>query len=239
MVNMTDNFFWRLEGNYHSEEGEKSILALLGYRFGDTTPTVIQPKDSDGDGVMDNTDACPRTPAGEAVDDTGCTITVPVVAEKDSDNDGVIDKLDKCPNTPASALVDSDGCQKVLSKTESVNLKINFDTNKDIVKAEYYSEVEQIAKFMTQYAGTVVVIEGHSDSVGKASYNEDLSSRRATSVANLLIEKYGVAARRVASQGFGETKPVADNNTAEGRSENRRVVAVIKQKVREKQWKDN
>ncbi len=238
-VKMSDSFFWRLEGNYHSKEGESSILALLGYQFGGSKPVVVKPKDSDGDGVMDNTDACPRTPAGDTVDDTGCTVKVVVVTEKDSDNDGVIDKLDKCPNTPANALVDSDGCQKELSKTVSVNLKINFDTNKDTVKAEYYSEVERVANFMTQYAGTAVVIEGHTDSMGKATYNEELSSRRAKSVANLLVEKYAISAGRVESQGFGETKPVADNNTAEGRSENRRVVAVIKQNISEKQWKAN
>ncbi|MCP4414110.1 MAG: OmpA family protein [Gammaproteobacteria bacterium] len=237
-VKMSDRTFWRLEGNYHSNEGENSILALLGYEFGGTKPAVVKPKDSDGDGVMDNTDACPRTPAGDTVDDIGCTSKV-VVTENDSDNDGVIDKLDKCPNTPANALVNSDGCQKELSKTVSVHLKINFDTNKDTVKAEYYSEVERVANFMTQYASTSVVIEGHSDSIGKATYNEKLSSRRAKSVANLLIGKYAITAGRVASQGFGETKPITDNNTAEGRSKNRRVVAVIKQNVTEKQWKTN
>jgi len=233
-VNVTDNFFWRLEGNYHTEEGENSILALLGYHFGGSTPAPAKPKDSDGDGVMDNTDACPRTPAGDKVDHTGCTVVA--IPDKDSDNDGVIDKMDKCPNTPANALVNADGCQKELTKTVSVDLKINFDTNKDVVKAEDFSEVERVAKFMMQYAGTAVVIGGHTDSVGKASYNEDLSSRRAKSVANLLIEKYGIAANRVESNGFGETQPIADNNTAEGRSENRRVVAIIKQQVKEKQW---
>jgi len=238
-LKITDRLFWRLEGNVHSNDGEVSLLALLGYRFGSSSYTAAKPKDTDGDGVMDNTDACPRTPRGDKVDDTGCTIKAEIVADIDSDADGVVDRLDKCPNTPANALVDSDGCQRELSKEVSVDLQINFDSNKDVVKTEYYSEIEAVAKFMTQYAGTAVIIEGHTDSQGKASYNEVLSSRRAEAVAKILIEQYAIAASRVESKGFGETLPIADNNTADGRLANRRVVAVIKQQVNEKQWKDN
>jgi len=238
-LKVTEKLFWRLEGNYHSNEGEATLLALLGYRFGNAGYTATKPKDSDGDGVMDNIDACPRTPEGDKVDDTGCTIKVEITADIDSDKDGVVDELDKCPNTPTNALVDSDGCQRELLKEVSVNLQINFDSNKDIVKTEYYSEIASVAKFMSQYAGTAVIIEGHADSQGKASYNVGLSSRRAEAVAKILIEKYAIAASRVESQGFGETRPVADNNTADGRLANRRVVAIIKQQIKEKQWQDN
>ncbi len=238
-MKITNNLFWRLEGNYHSDEGETSLIALLGYSFGGSGNTVEKPKDSDGDGVLDNIDACPRTPSGDKVDATGCTVKAEVVPDKDSDADGVVDRLDKCPNTPRNALVDSNGCQKQLLKEVSVNLEINFDSNKDIVKSEYYPEIEAVAKFMIQYAGTSVVVEGHTDSQGKASYNEALSAKRAMAVAKLLVDKYGITTSRVKSQGFGENNPVADNNTAEGRKANRRVVAVIKQKVEEKQWRGN
>jgi len=190
------------------------------------------PKDSDGDGVFDNIDACPDSPRGSVVDAAGCVVKVDV----DSDNDGVVDHLDKCPNTPAKALVDSDGCQKELLKEVSVDLQINFDSNKDIIKAEYLSEIETVAEFMTQYAGTSVVIEGHTDSQGKATYNLALSEKRAAAVAKILNEKFTIAASRVTARGYGEERPIADNSTAEGRLANRRVVAIIKQKVKEKQW---
>jgi len=226
--------FWRLEGNYHTDESDTSVLAMIGFRFGNSGYAAPQAKDSDGDGVTDNVDACPNTPAGTKVDATGCAIKTNL----DSDMDGVFDHLDKCPNTPAKALVDASGCQKVLSKEVSVNLQINFDTDKAIVKADYFSEIERVAKFMSDYAGTSVVIEGHTDDRGKAAHNQDLSTRRANAVASILSEKFTIAASRVEARGYGEDKPVADNNTVEGRSSNRRVVAVIKQQVEEKQWKE-
>lgn len=232
-MKVTENLFWRLEGNYHADEGDMSLLALLGYRFGDNSPAPIKPKDSDGDGVMDNVDSCPNSLAGAKVDETGCEIKV----DLDSDMDGVFDHLDKCPNTPAKALVDANGCQKELLKEVSVDLQINFASDKSDVAVQYHSEIARVADFMSQYAGTSVVIEGHTDSRGKAAHNQGLSSRRADAVASVLTGELGIDSSRVEATGYGEDKPIADNETAEGRSANRRVVAVIKQKVKEKQWK--
>ena len=231
--NFNKDYFWRLEGNYHSDEGDTSIIAMLGVNFGNTAATPIKPKDSDADGVMDNVDSCPNTPQGSQVDATGCVIKTNL----DTDKDGVFDHLDKCPNTPANALVDEFGCQKELMKDVSVELKINFDSDKAIVKSEYFSEIEALAKFMTQYAGTKVVINGHTDSSGKAAHNLDLSSRRAEAVAKVLSEQFAIDASRVEAKGHGEDSPIAENETKAGRAINRRVVADIKQQVNEKQWK--
>ena len=230
----TDNLTFRVETNFHQGEEDTSLLAMVGYRFGEATPMKQEPKDGDMDGVMDNVDACPKTPIGKKVDDRGC-----MVVEKpdvDSDGDGVYDKSDKCPDTPKGALVDDTGCQKELEKEVSVNLAINFATNSDAVAADYDAELKKVADFMKQYAGTSVVIEGHTDSVGRADYNQTLSERRAASVAGALSERFGVDASRITSVGYGETKPVESNETAEGRSANRRVVAVISETVSEKQW---
>ena len=233
-MKISDNLFWRLEGNYHADEGDTSLIAMLGYKFGGSSYTPpAKPKDSDGDGVFDNVDVCPNSPAGTTVDDTGCAIKT----DLDTDMDGVFDHLDKCPNTPAKALVDADGCQKELQKEVSVNLQINFDSDKALVKPEYFAEIEAVAKFMSEYAGTSVVIEGHTDSRGKAAHNQGLSTRRAEAVAQVLTEQLAIAASRVEAKGLGEDNPIADNETAEGRLANRRVVAVIKQQVKEKQWK--
>lgn len=235
----TDNLTFRIEANYHAGESDTSLLAMIGYRFGDSAPMKSEPKDGDMDGVMDNVDACPKTPVGKPVDDRGCM----VVAEKpamasdvDTDGDGVYDKQDKCPATPAGALVDDMGCQKELDKEVSVDLAINFATNSDVVSADYDDQLAKVADFMKQYAGTNVVIEGHTDSVGRADYNQSLSEKRAASVAAALSERFGVDAARITSVGYGEAKPVESNETAEGRSANRRVVAVISETVKEKQW---
>ena len=226
-----NNAFVRLESNYHTGEGDISVMAMVGYQFGESAPAVMKPKDTDMDGVMDNMDACPKTPAGTPVDERGC-----MVVDKDTDGDGVVDRLDQCPSTPAGALVDDNGCQKSLEKEVSVNLQINFSTNSDVVAADYDSELKEVADFMKQYAGTSVVIEGHTDSVGRADYNQSLSERRAASVAKALAERFGIATDRISSKGYGETNPVASNEDADGRTANRRVVAVMSEKVTEKQW---
>ncbi|AJE02261.1 outer membrane beta-barrel domain-containing protein [Geobacter pickeringii] len=173
------------------------------------------PKDSDGDGVPDYLDKCPDTPKGVAVDKDGCP--------KDSDGDGVPDYLDKCPDTPRGLKVDKDGCPEKVS----IDLKIEFDTDKAVVKAKYNDEIKRVADFMTQYPETKAVIEGHTDNKGSAAYNLKLSERRAAAVRAYLIEKFGIDASRVAAKGYGLTKPIADNATEAGRQKNRRVIAVI------------
>ena len=224
------NYTFRIEGNYHTDRDDFSVIAMLGYHYGDST-YVAEPKDSDGDGVVDSLDACPKTPPGVKVDERGCQIMA-----KDSDGDGVYDADDQCPGTPAGALVDEKGCQKELEKEVSVNLEINFATNSDVVESSYDDQLKTVADFMRQYAGTQVVIEGHTDSVGRAEYNQALSERRAKSVAKALTDRFGIAASRISAVGYGEEKPMTSNGTAEGRQANRRVVAVINEKVKEKQW---
>ncbi len=233
-MKLTDNLFWRIEGNFNPAESDSSLIVMLGYKFGGSSYIPpAKPKDSDGDGVYDNVDVCPNSPAGTIVDDTGCAIKI----DLDTDMDGVFDHLDKCPNTPAKALVDASGCQKELEKEVSIKIHINFDSNKAVVKPKYFSEIEAVAKFMSEYAGTSVVIEGHTDSRGTAAHNQGLSIKRAEAVAQMLTKQFSIAASRVEAKGLGEDNPIADNETAEGRLANRRVVAVIKQQLKERQWK--
>ena len=238
---ITDNVTLRLETNYHTDQEDTSIFAFVGYRFGDSTPVKAAPKDGDMDGVMDNVDACPKTPVGEAVDERGCMI-VEVVEEPapavDTDGDGVFDADDKCPETPTGALVDESGCQKELEKEVSVNLAITFATSSDLIDSQFDSELARVADFMKQYPGTSVVIEGHTDSTGAASFNQTLSERRAASVAAALSDRFSIDTSRISSVGYGETRLIANDDTAEGRQANRRVVAVISQTVAEKQWQN-
>jgi len=155
--------------------------------------------------------------------------------EVDSDGDGVFDSKDKCPDTPKQYKVDAVGCPMELTETVSIKLAVKFDTAKSVVKDQYLDDIGNLAKFMNQYANTVVTVEGHTDSQGSDAYNEKLSQQRAEAVKQVLITKFGVAADRVTAKGFGEAQPVADNKTTEGREENRRVVGAVSTDVKKKQ----
>ena len=99
---------------------------------------------------------------------------------------------------------------------------VSFDTGSDQVKSGLYSELDRIAKVMVDYPQTKIIVEGHTDSVGKESSNMNLSRRRAESVKTLLVQR-GVGASRVQVVAFGESQPISDNGTAAGRQKNRRV----------------
>ena len=189
-----------------------------------TPPAPVKKElDSDGDGVLDSADACPNTPKGVKVNSRGCPL--------DTDRDGVYDYLDKCPGTKPGLKVDTVGCPIKLTSAVDIHLNVNFDTNKAVVKPEYFNEIKRVADFMTQYADTRVEVQGHTDSRGSNAYNKALSQRRADAVAAVLIREHGVAANRVTARGYGEESPIASNDTAEGRAANRRVVGAVNAKI--------
>ncbi|GGJ79284.1 hypothetical protein GCM10009304_01460 [Pseudomonas matsuisoli] len=108
-----------------------------------------------------------------------------------------------------------------------VELDVKFDFDKSVVKSESYGDIKSLADFMSQYPQTTTVVEGHTDSVGTDAYNQRLSERRANAVRNVLVNQYGVGSNRVSSVGYGESRPVADNSTEQGRAVNRRVEAEV------------
>ena len=116
-------------------------------------------------------------------------------------------------------------------------INIEFDTGKSNIKPQYHDELVKLADFMKQYPNLTGVIEGHTDSVGSEEYNLKLSDRRANSVRDYLVTKLGIDGSRLTAKGFGESRPEADNKTAEGRQRNRRVVAnfaCVEKKVEKK-----
>jgi OOP family OmpA-OmpF porin len=167
------------------------------------------PLDSDGDGVLDDQDQCPDTPHGVAVNEVGCPL--------DSDGDGVTDDKDQCPNTPQGAKVDSDGC---LLELTLQNVEFVSGLSQLTVSAKWY--LESVADALKGRPDiTKVILVGHTDSVGSEADNQKLSEERAASVAAYL-QKAGVTIPMETS-GKGESQPIADNDTEEGRARNRRV----------------
>ncbi|KRW61988.1 hypothetical protein AO726_00740 [Pseudomonas sp. TTU2014-080ASC] len=108
-----------------------------------------------------------------------------------------------------------------------VELDVKFDFDKAQVRQESYGEIKNLADLLNQYPQTTTVVEGHTDSVGSDAYNQNLSERRASAVRDVLVNEYGVPSDRVSAVGYGESRPVADNATAEGRAVNRRVEAEV------------
>lgn len=226
---------------------EDRITSLgLSYAFGkaDTmpAPAVAMPDpDSDGDGVPDSRDQCPDTPAGYRVDSRGCPMdadgdgvideldecpgTVRGAAvdargcEMDDDGDGVVNRLDECPDTRVGARVDVNGCEI----RDVIRLPgVTFETNSDRLLPGAEDVLADAAATLRMNSDISVEVAGHTDSQGAAEYNESLSERRALTVRDYLI-RAGVSASQLTARGYGESEPVADNNTAAGRAQNRRV----------------
>jgi len=187
-------------------------------------------KDTDGDGLTD----------WEELKLTGTNVNNP-----DSDGDGLSDgeEVNKYKTNPLNPDTDggsvNDGLEVNVAKTnpldpaddvkeiKRIELKVYFDTNSDVVKPEYFSEIEQVATFLKDNSGVVGTVEGHTDSRGSAKLNQDLSERRAKNVIKVAEERFGVMAGRLNAAGYGGSKPVADNKSAAGLAKNRRIEAAF------------
>ena len=144
---------------------------------------------------------------------------------KDSDGDGVIDAKDECPGTPAGVKVNDVGCPEVGEKILSLE-GVNFDTNKATFKSESEGILNNAVTVLSDNASVHVRVEGHTDSRGTDAYNQQLSQKRAEAVAAYLTAG-GIAAERLSAVGYGESAPVAPNDTAENMYKNRRVDLVV------------
>ena len=198
------------------DKGGIEPFAFIGLTatLGRTAPPP--PPDSDGDGVADPNDRCPNTPPGVAVDADGCP--------PDDDGDGVPNYLDDCPGTIAGAAVDAKGCHFEDEEAISAEVVVEFDFDSSELRANEYGEVRRFAEFMHEHPEAEALIEGHTDSMGTDPYNERLAQKRAQTVLDRLVDVEGVAASRITVTGYGESRPIASNDTEEGRQRNRRVV---------------
>ena len=189
----------------------------------DDCPTVAGPTenkgcpwpDTDGDGLLDKNDGCPLL-AGPK-ENGGCPY-------KDSDEDGLLDKDDDCPNTPGPK--SNKGCpvieKEVIEVLKTAFDNLEFEVAKDIILAGSFSSLDELSEVLIKKPTWKLEIAGHTDNVGDDDSNLILSKKRAEAVKTYLVGK-GVDASRFVIQYYGETKPIADNNTADGRAKNRRV----------------
>ena len=180
--------------------------------------------DNDKDGLSDKVDQCPNEPEDKDgfEDDDGCP-------DLDNDNDTFLDKDDKCPLEFGVA---PDGCPKkynlvvVTDKKIEIKQTVYFDFKKATIKKVSFPLLNEVAQALTDNPKIKVEVQGHTDSVGNDAFNLKLSQKRAESVRTYLSKK-GVDATRMVPKGYGENVPIADNRTADGRSQNRRVEFII------------
>ncbi len=193
--------------------------------------------DPDNDGIPNRDDSCPN----EAEDNDGFADT-DGCPEFDNDDDGVQDAADKCPDVAEviNNHEDEDGCPDAAPEAAPVQIiggklvlrdAIHFQTNRDVIKSESFALLTEVSNIIKAHPKIRRLrIEGHTDDRGPDGFNRRLSERRADAVKRFLVEA-GIAPSRLVSQGFGETRPIADNDSDEGRAANRRVEFFIDEMV--------
>ena len=186
----------------------------------DDCPEVKGPKatkgcpDTDGDGLVDSKDDCPDVPG--LVKYKGCPIP-------DRDRDGFNDEVDKCPEVASKV---NSGCpevkEEVKKKVEMAAKGVNFETGSATISSASFGNLDKIVDLLKAEPTYLVDIEGHTDNIGKADDNLQLSQNRADACKQYLVKK-GIEESRISSVGYGDMRPIADNDTEEGRAKNRRT----------------
>ena len=204
----------------------------------DNTPEGVEVKengcpddDLDGDGIPNKYDKCPEIIEDRDgfEDGDGCPDT-------DNDKDGIPDTQDDCPNEPENKndFLDEDGCpddpdQKVVVSKNKIIITepVYFATSKAKILDQSLPILDEVARVLKENTQIQLVrIEGHTDSRGSDTYNQKLSQERAESVRKYLMRQ-GIDRDRLEAAGYGETQPIAENETPEGRAKNRRVEFTI------------
>ncbi|MBL1265434.1 OmpA family protein [Candidatus Methylomicrobium oryzae] len=190
-------------GNKHEENGKlllNSLSDIAGCGFRADAENIATP-----DGMAEFVKNVFLKPAAPAA--------APGCESLDSDGDGVNDCNDRCPDTLKGAHVNQFGCWIV---------DVKFDNDKSNIKPEYHEELDRAAQVINNNPGVTIEVQGHTSNTASAEYNQKLSERRATAVANYLSKHVGSNAA-LTPVGYGLTHPIDTNDTEEGRANNRRV----------------
>lgn len=198
--------------------------------------------DTDGDKILDKNDACPEEPGIEEkqgcpfydLDADGIEDVDDACPEEygnpeakgcpDADVDGVMDWEDQCPDAPGER--ENNGCPKISEEAQQIldfaAQAVEFETGSAVLKDESLAILDQIVEVLWEYDGYSLVINGHTDSRGNDKTNQVLSEKRAKACYDYLLSK-SVSREKMDFKGFGESRPIGNNNTAAGRKMNRRV----------------
>jgi OOP family OmpA-OmpF porin len=180
-------------------------------------------EDKDHDGIVDEKDKCPDEPEDmdKFEDEDGCP-------DPDNDKDGIVDEKDKCPNEPETknGYQDEDGCPDEVpapvKKFTGVVKGINFRRNSADIKPSSFPLLKEAVGVFKEYPTLRVEISGHTSDEGKRDFNMKLSRKRAEAVKLFLVSA-GIDETRIGTVGYGPDKPIADNETKEGKEKNRRI----------------
>jgi len=215
------------------ETDAKYIQAGLLYRFGgrgnQEAPKAIMP--------VEQIDVPEPEVAKEAVVEPVPTVVAPVpapipapkpapkIVQTDTDGDGVFDRQDRCPGTDIELPVRADGCEIFNGPVRGIGFVVgsaDLTTSATVI-------LRRVAEILNEYPDVNVTIEAHTDNMGDAADNLQLSRRRALAVTRFLVGE-GVSGARIRPQAFGESRPMTSNETAAGRAENRRVELKVRKK---------
>lgn len=171
--------------------------------------------DTDGDRISDEADMCPDKPG--TVEFNGCPIP-------DSDGDSLNDKEDKCPQDAGP--ISNNGCpeikKEIIEKVNFAAKSIFFESKSDKLSTQSYPALDDVITILNENPLLNLHIEGHTDNTGTPAFNLRLSDRRAAAVKAYFVQK-GIQADRIKSAGYGQERPIADNNSPAGKAKNRRV----------------
>lgn len=226
------------------------LIGMLGYTMPEKDEEA--PSDRDGDGIIDELDACPDDPEDYDgfEDEDGCPDLdndadgIPDVddacpdepgppenngcPDTDRDSDGVPDRVDNCPDEPGPP--QNQGCpeeQRVAIEEGQLEIleKVYFEFDSAKIQSRSYPVLDNVAAVLKAHPEIPLIrVEGHTDSQGPAAYNQRLSQRRAESVVRYLVDKGGISKDRLVAEGFGESQPLVPNaTTEEDFAKNRRV----------------
>jgi OOP family OmpA-OmpF porin len=209
------------------------VVATIGF-----APPPKVTHDRDGDGIVDDEDACPDTPGIHTEDPAtnGCPEPeekpappppAPPPPDPDRDKDGILNEVDACPDTPGEPDPDpkKNGCPKAVVEHGTIRIvdQVKFRTDSAEILSESDVILSAVRKILVTHPEIKLVdVEGHTDDRGPAAHNKDLSNRRAAAVVDWLVAR-DIERSRLTSHGYGQTRPIDTNATEEGRQNNRRV----------------
>lgn len=178
--------------------------------------------DNDNDGIQDKDDKCVNEAEDRDnfQDEDGCP-------DLDNDKDGILDAKDRCPNQAETInnFKDEDGCPDEIPVEPPKTFKVdgvNFQTGSAEITPESFSVLDKVFDQLEAFPNSEFEISGHTDNRGKPKVNLKLSQDRAESVRTYLVNR-GIAVSRLVAKGYGDTRPLASNETADGRAQNRRI----------------